>query len=424
MNRCARVAACLSAAVVFTLSGTIAPAFPLAAPMVSEPTMNALTPQESAEGWKLLFDGVSTKGWTTLGSPTAWRAQDGILFSGEPGRGAWLRTERMYRDFELVLEFNLPKGGNSGVGIRGSTHGDPAFTGMEVQIFDSAGQEVSDRICGAVYEAIAPSANAVNPPGEWNSYRIRLVGDTLNVWLNGVQIHTDQKIDGRGYYRTPDQPLPMNTRTTTGFIALQDHGEKEPVRFRNVKIRDLSPDPEPPGFVQLFNGSSTEGFFAKGGGTWTAESGTLVGRDGPGHLFTNGTFGDVEIRALVRVNTRGNSGLYFRTVPNADNPDTWPTGYEAQVDNHDARNFTGCIYDRAHPATVKAPITRDEAWFDYRVVAQGDRIRTWINGVPMVDSTLTNFQEGHIALQTHHQGNVIMYRDLRVRTLAPGEVVP
>ena len=123
----------------------------------------------------------------------------------------------------------------------------------------------------------------------------------------------------------------------------------------------------------------------------------------------------------VRVNERGNSGVYFRTVPRPEDPDTWPLGYEAQVDNHDPKNFTGVVYDRAWPEGVDAPLTRDGAWFDYRIVAKGDRVRTWINGTPMVDTTLDLFDEGHVAFQTHHEGNVIEYRDVRWRVPRGGE---
>lgn len=373
-----------------------------------------LTDAEKAAGWALLFNGEDLRGWTqSAGERDAWAVNgDGELFVAKPGKGWWLRTDRMFRDFELTLDFWLPEGegANSGVGVRGSSDGDPAFTGMEIQILDTHGQEPNEHNCGAVYEAIAPGAMAVRPAGEWNSYRIMLVGDTLNVWLNGVRIHAGQKIDGRGYFRSPEQALSLNTRATTGYISLQDHGHA--VRFRNIKIRDLSVDPEPAGMTPVV---LTDALMRKGGGSWEGGGRTIIGKDGPGHLFTEEMPGDIEIRALVRVNAGGNSGLYFRTVPNAQNPDSWPTGYEAQVDNDDPKNFTGCLYDRAHPAPPNRTdcITRDEVWFDYRIRAEGDHIRTWINGVPVVDARLTDFDKGRIALQTHNPGSVIEYRDLR-----------
>lgn len=379
---------------------------------------NTLTQAERADGYSLLFNGTSLEGWTTAGNPDAWAVEDGAIIT-RPGGGRWLRTTRMYRDFHLTLDFMLTPGANSGIGLRGSSTGDPAFTGFEIQILDTHGQEPTDTRCGAVYNAIAPLVMAVNPPGQWNTYHVRLVGDTLDVTLNGQVIHKAEKLDDRGYIHTRDRPNPLRDRLTTGYIALQEHGHV--VKFRNIKIKDLSPDPDPGDFEPIFNGRDPNGWFQTGSTTWTVEDGALIGRDGPGHLFTEAQFTDLEMRAFARVNTRGNSGFYFRTVPNARNRDSWPTGYEAQIDQHDPKNYTGCIYDRAWPQAQAGPITRDNAWFDYRVRAVGSRIQTWINGVQMVDAELTNFDKGHIALQGHHPGNEVRWRDIQIRDLSDGQ---
>lgn len=367
-----------------------------------------------AQEWEPLFTGEDLSGWVSTGAPDAWGVEDGEIVTVKPGSGGWLRTDRMFRDFELEMDFFMPEGGNSGLGLRGSSGGDPAFTGFEVQMLDTHGEEPGLRNCGAVYEAIAPASMAAHEAGEWNTYRVKLVDDTLNVWLNGEHIHKDQKLDERGFFRSEENKLPLNTRATTGYIAVQDHGH--PFRYRNIRIKDLSPDPEPKGMEHLIT-SDLSGWFTRDGGTWTVENGALVGRDGPGHIFTNESYEDFELRALVKVNTRGNSGLYFRTVPSEQEGFPWPTGYESQVDNHDPKNYTGCVYDRAWPESQDGPITRDNAWFDYRIRAEDDHVRTWINGEPFVDTTLDNFSEGHFALQTHHQGNEIMYKDIRVLEL-------
>lgn len=370
--------------------------------------------QETDTSWKPLFNGEDLTGWVSTGEPDAWGVENGEIVTVKPGTGGWLRTDRMFRDFELTIDFFMPEGGNSGLGLRGSSGGDPAFTGFEIQMLDTHGEEPGLRNCGAVYEAVAPARMSVNEPGEWNTYRVMLTGDTLNVWLNGEPIHIDTKLDDRGFYRSEENPLPLNTRATTGYIAVQDHGHA--FRYRNIKIRDLSIDPEPAGMVQLAPGH-IDGWFSRDAGEWTFENGAIVGRNGPGHLFTEKSYTDFELRALVKVNTNGNSGLYFRTVPSEQEGFPWPTGYEAQVDQHDPKNYTGCIYNRAWPESNGGPITEDNAWFDYRIRAEGDHIRTWINGVPFVDTELTDFSEGHFALQSHHPGNEIMYKDVRVLEL-------
>lgn len=391
----------------FLLAATMSLAAGLA--MAAEP------PASSGDGWVDLFNGSDLTGWHATGDIAAWTAANGEIAGLGSGRGGWIQTDKMYRDFELYLEFNVPAEGNSGVGLRGSSVGDPAFTGFEVQILDTAGKDPTLTFCGSVYDAIAPTEMAVKPAGEWNQYHIKMVGDTLNVWLNGVHIQQDQVLDDRGFVHTPDQLWALKDRLPTGYISLQDHGD--PVRFRNLRIKDLSEDADPGDFAPVFNGTDLTGWHQRGGGEWLVEDGVLVGRNGPGHLFSDQTWGDFEFRAFVKVNTRGNSGMYMRTVPRPENPDTWPLGYECQVDNHDPRNFTGCVYDRAWPEGQDGPLTRDEAWFDYRVRAVGNRIQTWINGVAMVDTNLDNFNVGHMALQTHHPGNEIMYKDIQVRVL-------
>jgi hypothetical protein len=375
-----------------------------------------------------LFDGRTLDGWAFLGDPSAWGVVDGEIRVVQPGRFGWIRSEKMYRDFELEAEFYLEEGTNSGLGLRCAGDGDPAFTGMELQIYDSHGDDPAKNGCGAVYNAIPPRLQAVHPPGEWNAYRVRLVGDELTAWLNGEMIHNRAPLDDRGIVHRPEDPAPLNERLTTGYIAFQAHGEPG-LRLRNIRIRDLSPDPDPgdlePALVSNPAGPAINGAIAgwtpRGGGEWLLEGTTLTGKDGPGHLFSDAVHSDIELRMSVRVNERGNSGVYFRTVPRPEDPDTWPLGYEAQVDNHDPKNFTGVLYDRAWAEGVDAPMTRDGAWFDYRIVAAGDRIRTWINGEPMVDTTLDLFGRGHVAFQTHHEGNVIEYRDVRWRVPHDGD---
>lgn len=361
--------------------------------------------------WSELFNGRDITGWKCEGDLDAWGVVDGELVTLKPGKGGWLRTDKMYRDFELMLDFWMPEGGNSGVGIRGSSNGDPAFSGFEVQILDTFGQEPADHTCGSVYTAITASEMAVNPAGQWNTYHIKVIGDTVDVILNGINVIENESLDDRGYFRSAENPLPLDARATTGYISLQDHGHS--FRYRNIKIKDLSADPEPDGMISLID-QNLDNWFAEDQAVWTNEGGSLFGRKGPGHLFTKAKYTNFEMRALVKVNDHGNSGMYFRVKPNPDPNNPWPIGYEAQVDNHDPKNFTGVVYDKAWAEGVDKPITRDDAWFDYRIRVEGEHVRTWINGQLMVDAQLGEFDSGHLALQGHHDGNVIEYRDIRI----------
>ncbi|MDG2054023.1 MAG: DUF1080 domain-containing protein [Phycisphaerales bacterium] len=377
---------------------------------------NVLQVDEQEKGFEPLFDGVSLTGWTPTGNVNAWAVENGELLV-KPAGGGWLRTEKQYRDFDLRLDFFLPPKGNSGVALRASSNENPAFSGMEVQVYDTFGEDPYPGACGAIYDAIAPNEMALNQPNSWNTYRMVLSGDMINVWLNGKHIHKNEKLDGRG----TGQAMALQHRLKTGYIALQDHGD--PIRYRNIRIKDLSPDPDPGGFRPLVT-NDLSNWFEDGNASWVVENGNLVGRDGPGHLFTKKKFGDFEIRAHVKVNKNGNGGLYFRTMPKLSNNDDWPVeyeepvGYEAEVDNQDAKEFTGAITNQAFP---KVKLTEDNSWFDYRIRVEGDHVQTWINGLPMIDMNLALFDEGHIALQSQHAGNEIIWKDLQIRDLTSTE---
>lgn len=112
---------------------------------------NTLTPEEEAEGWILLFDGVTTAGWHTFNRDKAaegWTVCDGELrfrlLPGEKGRGD-LVTDAEFEDFDLRLEWKISEGGNSGIffGVKeGPEYGWASSTGVEMQVLDNrAGSE-------------------------------------------------------------------------------------------------------------------------------------------------------------------------------------------------------------------------------------------------------------------------------------------
>lgn len=395
-----------------TLFAALSTALPAAA------QHNTLTEAEFDDGWKLLFNGQNLTGWTPTGNAVAWGVADGNI-ECRPGGGGWLRTVDQYRDFELLLDFKIGENGNSGLGIRASSTGDPAFTGMELQIYDSFGDEPVRNGCGAVYNAIAPRTQAVKEPGQWNTYRVLLVDDVINVWLNDQHIHVDEKLDGRGIVHREEDKSPLQSRIKSGYIAMQDHGNG--AYFRNIKIRpidvhplDRIPDAGESQWTDIFNGRNLDGWHVRGDGKWSVEGGVLVGRDGVSHLYSDGEYENFELRAKTWINKKGNSGLYFRANPPQNNPDSWPDGYEAQIDHNDPKNFTGSLYAKAWPEKL---ITREEEWFDYNVRCVGNDIWIAINGQTMLKTSRDEFDAGHIALQGHHPGSEVRWRDIQIRPL-------
>jgi hypothetical protein len=217
-----------------------------------------LTEQEVAEGWELLFDGVSPTGWCGIHSDmfpeTGWEMRDGALVATGTGGGDII-TVGQYGDFELRWEWRLDtKGGNSGLKYFVQEEGDDAQRhgiGLEYQILDDANHEwmlegkmqPNDyHTLGALYELYAPSAEKTpRPLGEWNSGRIVSRKGQVQHWLNGALILEFEKGSEDFLERVAEskfKDIQWFGRNEKGHILLQDHGSV--AHFRNLKIRDLS----------------------------------------------------------------------------------------------------------------------------------------------------------------------------------------
>ena len=176
-----------------------------------------------------IFNGKDLSGWQTMGKdPSAWKVADGILSNvpvQEPGKHksfANLRTEREFEDFNLKLEFRVPKNGNSGVYLRGI---------YEVQVADSYGRKNDPHNCGALYSRILPSENVSKPPGEWQTFDITLVDRHLTVIHNGKKTIDNQPVLGcTGGALWSDESRP-------GPIYLQ--GDHDSVDYRNIVLRPV-----------------------------------------------------------------------------------------------------------------------------------------------------------------------------------------
>src|SRR5581483_9409883 len=118
---------------------------------------------DTPEGFTPLFNGKDPTGWTATGKKEVWGAENGVLYvSG--GGGGWLMTDKEYGDFELRLEYKMPKGGNSGVGLRSPLKGDPAYVGMEIQLIDDEGwpgKLQAWQHTGSIYNVV-PAAKIAN----------------------------------------------------------------------------------------------------------------------------------------------------------------------------------------------------------------------------------------------------------------------
>ena len=180
------------------------------------PTLRRATPPVWAAPVKL-FSGHDLSGWHVFGGEGQWKASAGVLQNTKAGGN--LATDRTFTDFKLHVEFRYPKGGNSGVYLRGR---------YEVQVEDSPGPEPVIDGLGAIYGFLTPNQYVALGAGVWHTYDITLAGRTVTVVVNGKTVISLQEIPGiTGGALSSDEGAP-------GPIYLQgDHG---PVEYRNIII--------------------------------------------------------------------------------------------------------------------------------------------------------------------------------------------
>jgi hypothetical protein len=211
----------------------IAPA--RAADNAPPPGFVALFNGKDLSGWKGLFADPPKRAHMTpeqLAAEQAkadgrmrahWNVIDGTLVFD--GKGDSLCTAKDYADFELWVDWKILKDGDSGVYLRGSP---------QVQIWDPAAKAAMGVGSGGLYNnqkhPSKPSLNADHPVGQWNTFRIRMVGEKVSVWLND-QLVVDEVVMENYWER--DKPI-----YPSGQIELQNHGNL--LYFKNVYLKELS----------------------------------------------------------------------------------------------------------------------------------------------------------------------------------------
>lgn len=177
--------------------------------------------------WVSLFNGKDLSGWKIHGTEL-WYVKSGKLIceSGPDKKYGYLATEKKFKDFELKLEFLQEANGNSGVFFRSSLDG-TKISGWQVEVAPP-GHDT-----GGIYESygrgwlvqIPDDKENILKMGEWNQLKVKVVGDNVKTWLNGVQMvdFNDEKIG-----------------QADGVIALQIHsGGGIKVSWKNIMIKEL-----------------------------------------------------------------------------------------------------------------------------------------------------------------------------------------
>lgn len=361
-----------------------------------------------------------------------WYAEDGVLHFN--GHGDNIATVKQYGDFELLVDWKLDKDGkegDAGIYLRGTP---------QVQIWDTSRVNVGAEVgSGGLYNnqqhESKPLKVADNALGEWNTFRITMVGDRVTVYLNG-ELVTDSVVL-ENYW---DRGLPIFPREQ---IELQAHGTH--VLYRDIYIRELprqetytlNTEEQAEGFEVLFDGTHLDAWTGNTTAYRVSDEGTLAiypTEGSGGNLYTKEEFGDFIYRFEFRLTPGANNGIGIRTPVEGD---AAYVGMEIQVLDDGADMYQDLAEYQYHGSVYGViPAKRGYLrpvgeWNEEEIRIQGNRIKVTLNGTVIVDGDLAAASangtldkkehpglkraSGHIAFLGH--GSEVHFRNIRVKRL-------
>ena len=405
-------------------------------------------------GFKALFNGKDLTGWRggdtfdhrkLLALPSAdrqeqivkwtssmrehWHAENGELVND--GHGAYATTEQDYGDFELLVEYRTVPKADSGIYLRGVP---------QVQIWDytetSKFEIGADKGSGGLWNNSSaapgkdPLVRADKPFGEWNTFRIRMVGARVSVWLN-QQLVVDHAIM-ENYY---DRKTPVPSR---GPIQLQTHGGE--IRWRNLFIREISAEEAnrilathgDEAYIPIFNGRDFTGWRGPID-NYEIKNGAIACKpEKGGTIYTEKSYADFAVRMEILIPPGGNNGLAIRYPGEGD------TAYggmcelqvldndASQYDELDSRQYHGSAYGMV--AAHRGYLRPAGQWNFQEVLVRGSTIQVELNGTPILDADLSNVSSylddnphpgktrasGHFGFAGHD--DPVAFRSLRIKS--------
>ncbi|MBX3241195.1 MAG: DUF1080 domain-containing protein [Chitinophagaceae bacterium] len=361
---------------------------------------------------------------------SGWVVRDGLLVF--TGKGDNLCTVKKYGDFEMYVDWKITDDGDAGIYLRGTP---------QVQIWDTARVDVGAQVgSGGLYNneknPSKPLLLADNAIGDWNTFRILMVGDLVTVYLNGQLV-----VNGVPLENYWDRSLPIFPEEQ---IELQAHGTY--VAYRDIYIREierpkpyvLTPEEKKEGFKILFDGTNLHEWVGNKT-AYVIEDGAIAvypKRGGSGNLYTKDEYADFVYRFEFKLTPGANNGIGIRTPLKGD---AAYEGMEIQVLDDGADiykdlkdyQFHGSVYGiipakRGHLKPVGE-------WNEEEIYVKGSKIRVTLNGVVIVDGDLEEAskngtldkrdhpglknKKGHIGFLGH--GDTLFFRNVRIRDLAP-----
>ncbi len=362
-----------------------------------------------------------------------WKVENGVLvFEGKGYNN--LVSDKMYEDFEMVVDWRMEPNGDGGVYLRGSP---------QVQTWDTSRVKDGAQVgSGGLYNnkvnRSTPLMVADNPIGEWNTFLIRMVGDKVTVYLNGKLVTNNVVLEN--YW---DRNIPIFDKEA---IELQAHGTR--LEFRDVYVKELprakpyelSAQEKAEGFVPMFNGVNLDGWVGNKT-NYYAENGMIISdpsqqaAKGPSrNIYTEKEYSDFIMRFEFQLTPGANNGLGIRTPIEGD---AAYVGMELQILDNEAEiykdlkpyQYHGSVYGII--PSLRGYLKPVGEWNKQEVKAIGNRITITLNDKVILDGDIAQASKnntetadhkahpgllnksGHIGFLGH--GSYLKFKDLRIK---------
>ncbi len=410
---------------------------------------SAFAQNEAPAGFTALYNGKDLAGWR--GGDTAdhrdyaampdtkkqawtddmmkhWKSEGGELLND--GQGKYATTEKDYGNFELLVEYNMAPKGDSGIYLRNVP---------QVQIWDHTDDDKGalgrTKGSGGLWNNSPgapgkdPLVLADKPAGEWNKFRIVMVGSRVSVWLNDKMTVDHALLED--YYSKNKKPVPAK-----GPICLQTHGA--PIKWRNIFIREIGSEEANKivaskggeGFAPIWNGKDFDGW-AGPVENYEIKDGAIVCKAGKGGtIYKNEEYSDFVARLEFKVPPNGNNGLAIRYPGKGDTAYEGMTESQILADDYkgiDPRQAHGSVYGMiAAERGYQHPIGE---WNFEEVTVKGSTIKVELNGTVILNgdvSKVTQFMansphpgkdrtSGFFGFAGHN--DPVMFRNVSVKKL-------
>ncbi len=358
-----------------------------------------------------------------------WHVENGEIVND--GHGVHLATNKEYGDIELLIDYKMYPKGDSGIYLRSTP---------QIQIWDYTKEGGkwnlgADKGSGGLWNNSRgapgkdPLVLADYPFGEWNRFRILMIGERVTVYLNNQLVVNNARLEN---YWDRKRPLPRK-----GPIQLQTHGSE--IRWRNIFVREIPSDEAnkllremsgQEGFQTVFNGKDFEGW-AGPLENYQIEDGAILCKPRKGGvIFTKEEYDDFAVRLEFKLPKRGNNGLAIRYPGKGD------TAYlgmcELQVLDDD---YTGIDPRQAHGSAYgMVPAQRGYQrpigqWNYQEATIKGSTIKVELNGTVILDCDLSKVTEymansphpgkdrsrGHFGFAGHN--DPVAFRNIQIKRL-------